>query len=194
MKLIQEKTKRRQKRKRLSSLQNCLVSSLALREEDQILAALIEEIFKAMEQSENYQDNLNCLLEKTTKSLSLRTVFDKLKEKGFGSLKHKEKLSFVNVFDQYFCDLIHCYVLGIKWSEISKFNDQKGALVIFIDDLDRCPKDRILKVLESIKLFLDKEGCVFVIGADLDIITGALQETYPTGADKFLEKIVQVSF
>ncbi len=60
--------------------------------------------------------------------------------------------------------------------------------------MDRCPKDRIPKALETVKLFLDKRGCVFVIGADKDIINDALKVAYPSGADKFMEKIVQLSF
>jgi hypothetical protein len=41
---------------------------------------------------------------------------------------------------------------------------------------------------------MDKEGCVFVIGADKDIINKAIKKNYQSEADKFLEKIVQLSF
>ena len=66
--------------------------------------------------------------------------------------------------------------------------------MIFIDDLDRCPKDRIVKVLETIKLFMDHKGCVFVIGAAQDIIIKALAKNYEDDARRFMEKIVQVTF
>ncbi len=66
--------------------------------------------------------------------------------------------------------------------------------MIFIDDLDRCPVPRIVKVLETIKLFMDKKGCIFVIGAANKIIIKALKETYKEDAEKFMAKIVQVTF
>lgn len=73
-------------------------------------------------------------------------------------------------------------------------DEKEGALVIFIDDLDRCPRPKILKVLETIKLFMDKKGCIFVIGAASDIIEKGLKETYGEDADQFMDKIVQVTF
>lgn len=38
-------------------------------------------------------------------------------------------------------------------------------LVVFVDDLDRCLPEEAIQVLEGIKLFLDVEGCIFVLGA-----------------------------
>jgi hypothetical protein len=74
-------------------------------------------------------------------------------------------------------------------------NDTKGALVVFIDDLDRCPQERIVCILETIKLFMDKKGCVFVLGADNEIIEAALSKSFgPEGALRFMDKIVQVTF
>jgi len=65
--------------------------------------------------------------------------------------------------------------------------------VVFIDDLDRCPRPRIIKVLEAVKLFMDKKGCVFVIGAAEEIILKALKETYEEkDARRFMEKIVNM--
>jgi formylglycine-generating enzyme required for sulfatase activity len=174
-------------------------------DEEKILAALIEEIFKTMER-DNFFQSIKANIEKITKSLSTRKVISKLSDmvttgkldvtEFFTELSYKEKLSFVDTFDKFFADLIYCYILdlGMKVYENQKVDDKKGVLTIFIDDLDRCPKDRIPKVLEAVKLFLDKEGCVFVIGADKDIITEALTKGYPTGADRFMEKIVQLSF
>ena len=65
-----------------------------------------------------------------------------------------------------------------KLTSSEKPDDRKGVLVVFIDDLDRCPIDRIVKVLETIKLFMDKEGCAFVIGAANEIIENALAKSY----------------
>ncbi len=39
-----------------------------------------------------------------------------------------------------------------------------GRLVVFVDDLDRCLPEKAVEVLEAVKLFLDVEGFIFVMG------------------------------
>jgi len=46
----------------------------------------------------------------------------------------------------------------------------KSKKVIFIDDLDRCSKEKVVKTLETIKTFLDVETCIFIIACDDEII------------------------
>ena len=41
-----------------------------------------------------------------------------------------------------------------------------GRMVVFIDDLDRCISEKTIDILEAIKLFLNVQHSVFVIGAD----------------------------
>lgn len=73
------------------------------------------------------------------------------------------------------------------------------ALIVFIDDLDRCLPNAILDTLEAIRLFLAVDKTVFVIGADMRIIRHAIATRYPElpgqqleiGRD-YLEKIVQI--
>ena len=43
-------------------------------------------------------------------------------------------------------------------------------VVIFVDDLDRCLPNNALAVLESIKLFFDLPGFIFVVGLDENVI------------------------
>jgi predicted KAP-like P-loop ATPase len=83
------------------------------------------------------------------------------------------------------------------WFQPWKYDKEEeilAALVIFIDDLDRCPKERIKRVLETIKLFMDRRGCIFVIGASRDIVKRALEKDYRADAEHFMEKMVQVTF
>ena len=111
--------------------------------------------------------------------------------------QYKAKLGFYDTFQEFFDRLLWTYTnLQPEFRSPKKetLDDQKGALVIFIDDLDRCPKSRIIKVLETIKLFMDKKGCVFVIGAANEIIEDALRPRYKENAGKFMDKIVQVTF
>ncbi len=83
------------------------------------------------------------------------------------------------------------------------------ALVVLIDDLDRCSPDRLIENLEAIKLFLAVPQTAFVIAADERIIRHAIsrryevphlrdeqsaaQEPYDLVTD-YLEKLIQVPY
>jgi hypothetical protein len=70
-------------------------------------------------------------------------------------------------------------------------------ICFFIDDLDRCVPDRVVKVLESIKLFLNLDNCIFVVGVDVDQVSKSIESHYGNGyseSENYLEKIIQVPF
>lgn len=82
-------------------------------------------------------------------------------------------------------------------------------LVVFVDDLDRCLPEKAIQVLEAIKLFLDVQDCVFVLGIDQDVIARGIEMKYKDVKDKkdaegkpqftiegikYLEKIIQLPF
>jgi len=172
------------------------------KEEEEILAALIEEIFKVMKR-DGFLENCKAQIETLVKKFDTLKFIGKFTElfsgvdvsEFFSKLKYREKLGFFDTFQDFFDSLLWEYLnWRPKKSTGEKPDDKKGVLVVFIDDLDRCPKGRILKVLETIKLFMDKEGCVFVIGAANEIIENALKETYSEDSSKFMDKIVQVTF
>jgi len=75
--------------------------------------------------------------------------------------------------------------------------DEK-RVAFFIDDLDRCLPDHVVELLEKIKLFMDHEKCVFVIGADRGAVAQAIRETKKYEdehwAAQYMEKLVQVAF
>jgi hypothetical protein len=54
-------------------------------------------------------------------------------------------------------------------------------IVVFVDDLDRCLPLNALQVLESMKLFFDVPGFVFVVGLDQGIIERAIEAKYRSG-------------
>ena len=70
-----------------------------------------------------------------------------------------------------------------------------ARLVIFIDDLDRCEESVIVQLLESIKLYLHSQRCVFILGIDPDAVLGALARHWPQRSEQsnaeYLEKLVQ---
>ena len=78
-------------------------------------------------------------------------------------------------------------------------------VVIFVDDLDRCLPANALDVLESMKLFFDVQGCVFVVGLDQAVAERAVTQKYavgerlgaepqPVSGVDYLKKIFQVPF
>jgi len=73
----------------------------------------------------------------------------------------------------------------------------EGRVVVFIDDLDRCPPDKMTEVLETLKLFATTEGCVYLLGVDQDVVTQSIRAKYkdlPVDGARYLEKIVQLPF
>lgn len=51
-------------------------------------------------------------------------------------------------------------------------------IVVFVDDLDRCLPESALQVLESMKLFFDLEGFVFIVGLDEEVIKYIVASKY----------------
>jgi formylglycine-generating enzyme required for sulfatase activity len=110
----------------------------------------------------------------------------------------KQHTAFFDYFNEAFERLLAVWVHGK--GNYEEINEKKGALVIFIDDLDRCLPDKTVQTLEALKLFFDKSGCVFVLGADISIVQKAVAKHYEdagiTGesAKDYLEKVIQLRF
>jgi predicted KAP-like P-loop ATPase len=84
-----------------------------------------------------------------------------------------------------------------------------SAIVILVDDLDRCTPERLVETLEAIKLFLAVPQVAFVIGADERIVRYAIAKRYETEAiveeehhveqaadlvTDYLEKLIQIPY
>ncbi|MET7402075.1 P-loop NTPase fold protein [Dactylosporangium sp. NPDC005572] len=76
-------------------------------------------------------------------------------------------------------------------------------VVVFVDDLDRCLPQNALSVIESMKLFFDLTGFVFVVGIDQRVLEQAIRERLsPAGDDRslrlaereYVKKIFQVPY
>ncbi|WP_157975074.1 P-loop NTPase fold protein [Glycomyces dulcitolivorans] len=72
-------------------------------------------------------------------------------------------------------------------------------IVLYIDDLDRCPPDVVVRVLEAIHLLLAQPVFAIVVGADANWLLRSLTQHYGTvldnnagGARHYLEKIFQI--
>jgi iron(II)-dependent oxidoreductase len=172
--------------------------------EDEILAALLGTILTTMKQDGFLEWLKGKTEEAVTRLDPLKVIKGLSKLLGGGidtaqfisDLPYRGKLGFYDTFGDFFRRLLWDYLKWRPQMKVSeKVDDADVALVVFIDDLDRCPSGKIVQVLETIKLFLDEEGCVFVIGAAEDVIERALRPQYgEEDARRFLEKIIQVSF
>ncbi len=78
-------------------------------------------------------------------------------------------------------------------------NSSSDRVVIFIDDLDRLVPAKAVELLETMKLFLDIPGCVFVLAIDYNVVVKGLEAKFGTKADdekgkSFFDKIIQLPF
>lgn len=96
---------------------------------------------------------------------------------------------FIATFRELFEDLVND--LGYK------------AVIVYVDDLDRCDPKRIIGCLEAVKLFVNVKKTAFVIGADERIIEYAISQHYPIQMKKedisspfsdYLEKLIQLPY
>ena len=87
-------------------------------------------------------------------------------------------------------------VLHVVTGSSGKKLCEKARLVIFIDDLDRCEEEVIVRLLEAIKLYLGSERCVFVLGLDDNAVMEALKRHWNRAEDanrEYLEKLFQAT-
>jgi hypothetical protein len=78
----------------------------------------------------------------------------------------------------------------------------KPRIILLIDDLDRCPPDKVVEVLEAAQLLVKTPLFVVVIAMDVRYVTRALEKVYqdvlirrgePSGLD-YIEKILQIPY
>lgn len=86
------------------------------------------------------------------------------------------------------------------------FEKPLERIILYIDDLDRCPEDRVVEVLEAVNLLMAFPLFVVVVGVDPRWVKNALHKKYQnqfseevenedkTSSSNYLEKIFQVPF
>jgi len=76
----------------------------------------------------------------------------------------------------------------------------KGERIFFfIDDLDRIKPLKAIEVLETLKNFMDVDGCIFVLAVDYEIVQLGIAEKFgkdiqKTSGKSFFDKIIQLPF
>ncbi|MDU6015692.1 MAG: P-loop NTPase fold protein [Clostridium perfringens] len=150
-------------------------------------------------------------LNKSAKADFIKTIFKPLKiSLGFSSIKaeydfdkfsqKQQEETIDSIINENFA--LKESINQILGNEI--FNKKK--IVIFIDDLDRCDVDKVMEVIESIKLVLNSKNCIFFLGCDITYIESALankykgiiqiskEEYWKEFSREYLEKIIQIPF
>lgn len=76
---------------------------------------------------------------------------------------------------------------------ISKQLEKSGKKhIVFIDDIDRLDSREIQVLFSLIKVTADFDNVIYVLSLDPNIVSKALEETYPDSGLNFLQKIIQV--
>ncbi|MFG1990741.1 P-loop NTPase fold protein [Actinoplanes sp. NPDC048988] len=109
----------------------------------------------------------------------LTTARDAWQTTGVENYRH------INHFEADFAEVVRAFV------------GERGRLVVFVDDLDRCHGETAIAVLDALKLFLGEANCVFVLAMDLDVISAAAAKRI--GGDfargrQYLEKLIHFPF
>ncbi len=110
---------------------------------------------------------------------ALNQVFDAEKVKESVEKKvNNERIGEQALKELIASDVLESIYLNIpQWIEkITLF--EKVNFVFLIDDLDRCLPENTLKMLESIKLFLDVPSCAFVLAIDDDVVERGVVHHY----------------
>jgi len=178
--------------------------------EDELLIALVRAIVQEMFKDDFISKGAAAIFEPFTERRDvINTVLSWFQIKtSFGDFKpgtgnpqatpFAEKTALLDLFDKAFDRLAAAWVH--RKTDLEKIDPTKGVLVVFIDDLDRCLPEKTVQVLEAVKLFLDKPGCVFVLAADVGVVQEAVSSYYQnakiTGqnAADYLDKIIQLRF
>ncbi|MDD2530735.1 MAG: P-loop NTPase fold protein [Bacteroidales bacterium] len=85
------------------------------------------------------------------------------------------------------------------FSEMIEHNEilrKKHRLIFFIDDVDRLPNNKVVKVLETIKAFIENKKCIFIVACEENVLQQAIRVKKKLNGDssvEYLDKIFQVS-
>jgi hypothetical protein len=87
-----------------------------------------------------------------------------------------------------------------QFEELVAGLDRVAAIVVLVDDLDRCLPETVVDTFEAIRLFLNTPKTAYVVAANQQVVESAIDSRYPelrrqdgtgVGAD-YLEKMLQL--
>jgi len=198
MKLVENKINENNDRKKGKILTIWFNAWRYEREQEVATIALMKTIAYAMAEhpiynkiSESIWNGLKVIGKDWLKQLATEFISEEA-IKGLGKIK--EKLKLLAQFEQETIYFDGMRVIENEIAEILK-SDGDSRVVVFIDDLDRCSPNKVLEVLESIKIFFDMKGFVFIMGLSdrtiARVITNHFGDSGVSGED-YIQKIIQL--
>lgn len=178
---------------------------------ESILEALSKDIKSRMDIFEKADDLIARISLMESGVFILKKIANILPENIKNFLPNKAELDKICGKDKY-NNLIDSISKGNTSKFIEEFRDMfetlvldanYKAVIVYIDDLDRCDPKRIIDCLEAVKLFVNVKRTAFVIGADERIIEYAIKLHYPIEQKKeeisspfsdYLEKLIQLPY
>ena len=91
------------------------------------------------------------------------------KMKYFKKYDYKDSLGIIGKLDSDLANLTKVF---------SRVNRKKGPIIIFIDDLDRCPPNRVVEVINAINTLTLSKGFIFFLGYDRKYVASAICAEY----------------
>jgi len=198
--------------------ENLVKAALARFEQDEKARRLEIEKEKAelvvVEQQLNQNKAIQAQLEfKISNALSTEALYSFI-EKRSKSEDYSKHLGLISIIRRDF-EMLSFLFAGhqVEIANIEKAEELKAQfkanfrkplerIILYIDDLDRCPVENVVQVLEAVNLLMAYPLFVVVVGVDLSWIRNALLRRHGTqfrGTDaidpaRYLEKIIQVPF
>jgi len=180
-------------------------------ETDSMLASLVLEIYNEMERQnifskQGLKDKIKIKFLKSQETIDKeQSISDILKLLSLGISpdfskwkkipEYEKHLPFYHNFKHYIEKILKFFILN---KIEGRFDDNKGVLVIFIDDLDRCTPKSVANILESINLFFDQAGCIFIFGMDINLLSTAVKSHYDVykefSGEEYIRKMIQLQF
>lgn len=185
---------------------------LALEQEIKITQQHIDTVHEQVVAKQEEIHELNFKLEHALSTESLHLFIKNRMQ----SEDYKKHLGLVSLIRKDFGILSNLFVEHGEEFEKNKkqrdkflkmFNRPLQRIVLYIDDLDRCPEDRVIEVLEAVHLLMAFPLFAVVVGVDPRWVKNALIKQYSTQfagndtgeyraakASDYLEKIFQIPF
>ncbi len=129
------------------------------------------------------------------KDVKQKYVVDALGNDQVSHLEFMKKTEFLNDLEKKSIYFQGLDIVNNEMQRIRKMIGKEYRIVVFIDDLDRCSSQKALEVLEAMKVFLDIEGFVYVVGLSHKTVTNLIAQSYKeTGikGEDYIKKIIQI--
>ncbi|MEL6558837.1 MAG: P-loop NTPase fold protein [Bacteroidota bacterium] len=177
------------------------------------IASKRSELLNVHEQITQLNSHIKVLDYKLENALTTQTLYSFIERRAKSDVYQKE-LGIVSMIRNDFKILSELFADKTKEEQHrdfrSCFSKPLSRIVLYIDDLDRCPEDRVIEVLEAVNLLMAFPLFVVVVGVDPRWVKNALIKKYhmqftgklngeetglePIDATNYLEKIFQVPF